>query len=239
MGIILDVVLSDSTPSDPVSNPIRKPISKPITNPISNPVIPTSGHSGLLSIGGPTSDPTRSTTDSRANETAAAENQHATALDAGKQITLLHSNTLGSAFEQRLVSLLPPNLQTQVLSSSDVQGSIVQAIQDGKVERLHDQLLACWQDLKDEMAKNSELMSTIKDLVLKNNALVSNVAELALKNNELAASNMESTTLVIKLQESFNVKQEDMKQLQAQALDQLSLLHNRVQALMSQTYELH
>ncbi|KAK3817457.1 MAG: hypothetical protein J3Q66DRAFT_440227 [Benniella sp.] len=52
------------------------------------------------------------------------------------------------------------------------------------------------------------------------------------KNNELASKNHELTAHVIKLQE-------EMKQLQIQALDRLALLQNNVRALLTQTYELH
>ncbi|KAI8358972.1 hypothetical protein B0O80DRAFT_259366 [Mortierella sp. GBAus27b] len=76
-------------------------------------------------------------------------------------------------------------------------------------------------------------------LACKNNEMASSTNEMALKITELTSSNMESTAMVIKLQEQFNVKQDEMKQLQIQALNQHALLQNRVQALMNQTYELH
>ncbi|KAI8359012.1 hypothetical protein B0O80DRAFT_443143 [Mortierella sp. GBAus27b] len=41
------------------------------------------------------------------------------------------------------------------------------------------------------------------------------------------------------MQEAFDAKQEEVKQLQIQALSQLALLQNRVSALVTQTYELH
>ncbi|KAI8358911.1 hypothetical protein B0O80DRAFT_258556 [Mortierella sp. GBAus27b] len=120
--------------------------------------------------------------------------------------------------EQRLVSFLPPDVQTQVLASSDIHGSIVQAIQDGQVERLHEQFIACWKDLRDQLVKNNEL---------------------TLRNNELVSNNVELTSQVAKLQEALSDKQEEMEQLQGKAFDQLALLQNRVQALVAQSYELH
>ncbi|KAI8358831.1 hypothetical protein B0O80DRAFT_442223 [Mortierella sp. GBAus27b] len=63
--------------------------------------------------------------------------------------------------------------------------------------------------------------------------------EMALKITGLTTGNMESTAMVIKLQEELSVKQGEMKKLQIQALDHLVLLQNRAQALMNQTYELH
>ncbi|KAI8358927.1 hypothetical protein B0O80DRAFT_484969 [Mortierella sp. GBAus27b] len=129
----------------------------------------------------------------------------------------------GSVFEHRLISSLPPDIQAQVLASSDVHGSIVQAIHSGKVDRLHEQLIACWQDLKNETTKSNDLASG-------NNTLVANVKDLMLKNMELS-------TNMTKMQEAFGAKQEEVKQLQTQALGQLALL--RVQALVAQTFELY
>ncbi|KAG0196957.1 hypothetical protein BGX31_005100, partial [Mortierella sp. GBA43] len=138
----------------------------------------------------------------------------------------------GSTFEQRLVPFLPHDVQAQVAGPSDAHDRIIQVIQSGLVDRPHEQLVVCLQDLKDVMDRNNELVLNVQDLALK-------ISELTLKNNELTSSSMESTALVIKKQEAFNVKQDEMTQLQIQALDQLALLQNRVQALMTQTYELH
>ncbi|KAI8358899.1 hypothetical protein B0O80DRAFT_519751 [Mortierella sp. GBAus27b] len=213
-----------------------------------------------------------------------------------KQVAALwQTNHIGSGSETRVVPSMEFVMQEQIPDSSRMHGWIVQAVRDGQVDRLSEQLMACLQGLKDEITKtnelttkNNELVSQVKNLALKNNEmasknndlalnnnelasrnnematknneLVSQVKKLALKNNELAtknnelassnsemasknielvSSNMESTAMVIKLQEQFNVKQDEMKLLQIQALDQLSLLQNRVQALMNQTYELH
>jgi len=46
-------------------------------------------------------------------------------------------------------------------------------------------------------------------------------------------------TRVVKLQEAFDAKQDEMKNLQIQALDRLALLQNNVKSLLTQTYELH
>ncbi|KAG0231636.1 hypothetical protein B0O80DRAFT_495563 [Mortierella sp. GBAus27b] len=153
---------------------------------------------------------------------------------------------LKSAFEQRLITSMPLDVQTQALASSDMYGWIVQAIQNGHVDRPNEQLVACLQDLKDEIARNNELslkinelVSDVKELALKNNDMAFKNNELWSENNKLVSNNMELTGRVIKLQEAFDAKQEEMKQLQIQALGQLSLLQNQVQALMTQTYELH
>ncbi|KAG0201207.1 hypothetical protein BGX31_003858, partial [Mortierella sp. GBA43] len=140
-------------------------------------------------------------------------------------VQLDQKHALGSTIEQRLVSFLPHDVQAQVIVSSDTHDRIIQAIQSGLVDRPHEQLVACLQDLKDAMDRNNQLalrnnelalrnnelvlkinglVLNVQDLALKNNELVSNVQGLALKNNELTSSNMESTALVIKMQEAFN-----------------------------------
>jgi outer membrane murein-binding lipoprotein Lpp len=211
------------------------------------------------------------------------EDLEITASNGGKQIVRLEQrNSPGSSFEQRLVSFLPPDIQTQVRASSDVRGWVIQAIQNGQVDRLNEQLIACLQHLKDEMGRNNGLVSDVKELTLKNNGLASDVKELtlkdnglvsdvkeltlkdnglvsdvkeltlkdnemasrnnemALKNNELVTDvkdltikNTELSTNIIKMQEAFDAKQEEVKQLQVQALSQLALLQNRVSALVT------
>ncbi|KAI8359034.1 hypothetical protein B0O80DRAFT_424023 [Mortierella sp. GBAus27b] len=164
-----------------------------------------------------------------------------------------------SAFEQRLISFLPPDIQPQVLASSAVYAWTVQAIQNGQVDRLHEQFIVCLQDLKDEMTKNNELASRNNELASRNNELASknnalasrnnglvcDVKELENKNNEMASRNNELASRISELASKNNelntlgAKQEEMKQLQDKTLDQLALLQNRVRALMTQTYELH
>ncbi|KAI8358941.1 hypothetical protein B0O80DRAFT_495588 [Mortierella sp. GBAus27b] len=167
-----------------------------------------------------------------------------------KQVAVLSQiGSLGSASEPSIL----PDMQTQLSDSSSMQEWIVQGVQNGQVSRLSVQLMGYLRGLKDEVSrnnelalknnelatKNNELASTNNELATKNNELASSINEMALKLTDLTSSNMESTAMVIKLQEQFNVKQDEMKQLQIQALDQLALLQNRVQALMNQTYELH
>ncbi|KAG0195236.1 hypothetical protein BGX31_006562, partial [Mortierella sp. GBA43] len=101
----------------------------------------------------------------------------------------------GSTFEQRLVPFLPHDVQAQVTGSSDAHDRIIQAIQNGLVDRPHEQLVACLQDLKDVMDRNNELVLKNNGLVLNVQDLVLKINELTLKNNELTSSNMESTAL--------------------------------------------
>ncbi|KAG0221090.1 hypothetical protein BGX31_010198, partial [Mortierella sp. GBA43] len=156
------------------------------------------------------------------------------------------TETSDSAFEQRLVTSFLPEVQVQMLASADVHKWNVQAIQHDQVGQLGEQLIAILQHLKHDMTENNALVSGVKDLVLMNNELVTGVKDLTLKNTKLSKDMFE-------LQKAFGAKQEEMKQsqeemkqlqeemkqLQIQTLNQLVLLQNRVQALMTQTFELH
>ncbi|KAI8597269.1 hypothetical protein EDD21DRAFT_222672 [Dissophora ornata] len=55
----------------------------------------------------------------------------------------------------------------------------------------------------------------------------------------LTVQNIEQASRIIQLQEALNSKQDEMKQLQAKALSKLAVLQARVQAVFTQTYELH
>ncbi|KAI8348945.1 hypothetical protein B0O80DRAFT_172705 [Mortierella sp. GBAus27b] len=164
-----------------------------------------------------------------------------------KEVVLFsHSKQAESTSKYHLAPTLSIGIYTQTSESSSTHNKTAQAIQNGQVDQLSEQLMACLQELTDQMdknnelaSKNNELVSQVKDLMLMNNEMASRIAELTLKITELTTSNMESTALVIKFQESFNVKQDEMKELQTQALNQLALLQSRVQILMTQTYELH
>ncbi|KAF9948373.1 hypothetical protein BGZ65_008106, partial [Modicella reniformis] len=146
-----------------------------------------------------------------------------TKLTFNQVVALAQKKAHESEVEQSLISSMPSDIGTRVLASS-VYGSMVQAIKDGDVEK-SDQLMGHLQELKDGVAK-------ILELTTKN-------SELMTKNYELTRENNGLVTQMIKLQESLDAKQEEMKQLQLQALSQLSLLQNRVQAIMTQNYELH
>ena len=133
-------------------------------------------------------------------------------------VRLAQKKSFESEVEQRLVKSLPSEVQVQVRDSTNIHDALVQVIQNGLVVRPNEELVACLQELRGEVAKNNQLSSMILDLVSENNGL---------------------TTRVIELQEALNAKQDEMKKLQIQALDRLALLQNSVKALMTQTYELH
>ncbi|KAF9945103.1 hypothetical protein BGZ65_011168, partial [Modicella reniformis] len=146
---------------------------------------------------------------------------------------------------------MAPEIQDRVRASS-VYSSIVQAIKGGQEEKSN-QLMGHLQELKDEMAKNTELTTKVLELTNTNSELMTKIYELSSKTLEMTTTNSELMTKncglsmennglgiqMINLQEAFEAKQEEMRQQQIQALKQLSLLQNRVQAVMTQTYELH
>ncbi|KAF9364113.1 hypothetical protein BGX34_002480 [Mortierella sp. NVP85] len=133
-------------------------------------------------------------------------------------VRLAQKKSVESEVEQRLVNSLPSAVQVQVRDSINIHDALLQVIRNGLVVRPDEQLVACLQELRGEVVKNNELSSRILDLVSENNGL---------------------TARVVELQEALGAKQDEMKQLQIQALDRLALLQNSVRALMTQTYELH
>ncbi|KAF8977008.1 hypothetical protein BGZ52_007467, partial [Haplosporangium bisporale] len=86
--------------------------------------------------------------------------------------------------------------------------------------------------LEEQYSLLSKDVSEIKAALVKN-------TELAVHNAELAAHNVELATRGIELQEVLNAKQEEMKQLQVSTLNQMAMLQSRVQAVLTQTFELH
>ncbi|KAF9364114.1 hypothetical protein BGX34_002481 [Mortierella sp. NVP85] len=156
-----------------------------------------------------------------------------------KQIMKLAQKPIESDVEQRLVISLPPDVQAQVRASTNVHDTLVQAIKGGLVDPSGEQLVACLQELKDKMNENSELASRIMDMITGNDKMTARNNKLTSENNELANENMELAARVVKLQEAFGIKQEEMKQLQTLSLDRLALLQNSVNILMNQIYELH
>ncbi|KAI8349610.1 hypothetical protein B0O80DRAFT_429020 [Mortierella sp. GBAus27b] len=243
-GVILDVVISTAIASAPADSAIKP----------SN-LLKTCGRSDIPTETKPTSTANKDSVDileipSVAEDThlhyQRTEEDPKTTVSLNQVAKRSEMNRIDSGFERRLVSSMPFDMQSQVLGSSDVHGWIIQAIKNGQIDQPNDQLIACLQDLKDEMTKNNEMASRIKELVsdvkelaTKNNDLASKNNELVSNVQELTSRNMESAALAMKLQQEFNVNQDEMKKLQIQTLDQLSLLQNRVQALMTQTYELH
>ena len=184
----------------------------------------------------------------------------ATTLSFEQVMQLAQTKSIGSKVEQRIVSSLPSDVQVQVRASTNLRNTLIQLVKDGLVHQPNEQLAECLQELNDKVIENNELASRIIDLVCKNNELASKnndmssrimdlVTEnnrlasennkLASRNNDMASENNELTAQVVKLQVAINAKQDEMKNLQIQALDRLTLLQHSVKALLTQTYELH
>jgi len=227
-GVTLDVVLSSSGRNGPTTSSRNTETTIPSTESndieglnISHPLPDTSSHDDNVSA-----LPSASTFPPQ--KLSNLEEDSNTTLSFEQIMVLPQKKALESEVEQKFVPSLPSDAQAQqVRASANNHDSPVQIIRDGLLTRLDEQLVACLQELNNKMIENNGLASRIMDLVIKNNELVS-------KNNELA-------NRVIKLQEAFDTKQDEMKQLQLQlqASDLLVLLQSRVQALLTQTYELY
>ncbi|KAF9365053.1 hypothetical protein BGX34_011542 [Mortierella sp. NVP85] len=150
-----------------------------------------------------------------------------------KQIMkLAQKGSMESSLEEQLVSSLPPDIQVQVRGSTNRRESLIQVVKNGQVNRLSEQLVACLQELDNKMMDINELASRIMDLVFKNNEQSFEIMDLISKNSELLIR-------VNEMQRILDSRQDEMKQLQIQVLDQLALLQHNVSSLLTQTYELH
>ncbi|KAF9923763.1 hypothetical protein BGZ65_008687, partial [Modicella reniformis] len=138
-------------------------------------------------------------------------------------VPLAQKKSPESEIEQRLISSMAPEIRVRVRASS-IYSSIVQAIKDGQEEQ-SDQLIGHLQELGDSLA-------VITKLTTENKELTTEIKNLTTKTHQLMIENKDLVTQMAK-------QQEEMKQMQLQALKQLSLLQNQVQAVMTQTYELH
>ncbi|KAK3848092.1 MAG: hypothetical protein J3R72DRAFT_518798 [Linnemannia gamsii] len=120
-----------------------------------------------------------------------------------------------SEVEQRFISLLAPEVQEKVQASPDIYQAFAKAIKDGhrglSRAELRQELNGPFQKLEAMVGKNLELQEAM-------NAKQEEVRQL---------------------QEQVLNNQAEMMQLQQRALDQLAVLQSRVQAVLTQTYELH
>ncbi|KAG0308426.1 hypothetical protein BGZ97_013378, partial [Linnemannia gamsii] len=147
-----------------------------------------------------------------------------------KVVTLASRKAQESEIEQRFISLLAPEVEGTVRASSDICQAFIKAIKDGNGGLSRADLR---QEL-DEPFKKLEAMMVAKNTELQE--------EMSAMRKEIDAKQEE----MIKLQEVSDAKQEEiiqlqeeMKQMQQRALNQLSVLQSRVQAVLTQTYELH
>ncbi|KAF9962260.1 hypothetical protein BGZ72_008395 [Mortierella alpina] len=134
-----------------------------------------------------------------------------------------------SEIEQRFISLLPPEVQRTVRASSDIYEAFSKAIHEGAgggeltgAELRQDRR---FQKLEGMIAKNAELQE----------ALYAKQEEARRLQEAMYVKQEEAN----RLQEQVIHNQEEMKQMQQQALGQLAVLQCRVQAVLTQTYELH
>ncbi|KAF9960917.1 hypothetical protein BGZ72_005417 [Mortierella alpina] len=146
-----------------------------------------------------------------------------------------------SEVEQRFVSLLTPEAQDAVRASPDIyevfgkavkdnHGVLTQAITRQELsgsffEELKTIVNTGQEELKAMMAKNTMLQETM-------NAKQEKIEQL----QQQALLNQEEMK---QLQQQAPVNQEEMRQLQERAFAQLALLQSRVQAVLTETYELH
>ncbi|KAF9350266.1 hypothetical protein BGX34_001315 [Mortierella sp. NVP85] len=144
-----------------------------------------------------------------------------------------------SEIEQQLVLSLPSDLQDQVYSSSNPREALIQAVKNGQVQHPNDQLVACLQELGSNVMEIKNMASTITDLVSQNNEKGSKIIEQGSRIIELVSENKDQLAQIIQLQQDLASKQEEMNQLQIQALDRLALIQKNVHALLTQTFELH
>ncbi|KAG0221104.1 hypothetical protein B0O80DRAFT_534570 [Mortierella sp. GBAus27b] len=131
-------------------------------------------------------------------------------------VQLAQRKALESDIEQQLMASFSTEIQKQVRVSS-VYGSMVQAIKDGQVEQ-SSQLITHFEELKTQMDK---------------------IVELTGRNTELLTDNNKMAAQMLEMQALLDSKQDEMNRMQVQALNQLALLHKQVQAVLTQTYELH
>ncbi|KAK3817451.1 MAG: hypothetical protein J3Q66DRAFT_430885 [Benniella sp.] len=123
----------------------------------------------------------------------------------------------GATLAERLLNSTAYGIQAQSPTSS-THDSILQSIKENRMDHLGRQLVTYMQELKEKVDENNKFAAMITNLVFENNEL---------------------QTCLIKSQEAFNATQDEMKELQMQALDRLALIQNSVRALSTQNYELH
>ncbi|KAG0272308.1 hypothetical protein BGZ95_011949, partial [Linnemannia exigua] len=139
-----------------------------------------------------------------------------------------------SEIEQRFISLLTLEAQETVRASPDIYQAFAKAIKYGDGERIGAELRQDrrFQKLEDMMAKNTELQEA---LYAKQEEAMHLQEAMYAKQEALYAKQEEAK----QLQEQVLDNQKKMEQLQQRTFDQLAVLQSRVQAVLTQTYELH
>ncbi|OAQ25001.1 RNI-like protein [Linnemannia elongata AG-77] len=139
-----------------------------------------------------------------------------------------------SEVEQRFISLLAPEVQKTVRASSDIYQAFAKAIKGGDGELSEAELKQDrrFQKLEAMVGKNIELQEALY-------AKQEEARQLQEEARQLQEAMCVKQEEAKQLQEQVLNNQEEMKQLQLRALDQLAVLQSRVQAVLTQTYELH
>ncbi|KAF9279663.1 hypothetical protein BGZ68_007780, partial [Mortierella alpina] len=139
--------------------------------------------------------------------------------------------------EQRFISLLAPEVQETVRGSSDIYQAFTKAIKDGNgglsrsdTRQENDGPLQILAD------NNTKLLEEISAMRREMSAYHEEAKQQALDNQKKIEAKQNK---VEELQKQLLNNQDEMKQLQIQALGQLAVLQTRVQAVLTQTYELH
>ncbi|KAF9347300.1 hypothetical protein BGX34_003251 [Mortierella sp. NVP85] len=110
--------------------------------------------------------------------------------------------------------------------------SLIEAVKNGQVQQPNDQLAACLEGLGGNIMETKEMASMVMDLIAVNSKLSS-------ENNRIASEDKDQLTQIGRLQRDLSHKQGEMKSLQLQALDRVTLIQSSVEALLTKTYGLH
>ncbi|KAF9581652.1 hypothetical protein BGW38_001252, partial [Lunasporangiospora selenospora] len=140
-----------------------------------------------------------------------------------KQIVTKASRKAREAeIEQRFISPLAPEIQEILRASPNIYHSFAMFLKDGQREQ---ELNRRFQKFEDILVKNSKLQEE----------MYAKQEEVNRLQKEMSA-NLE---VMKQLEEQVLDNQEEMKEMQQRTLNQIGVLHSRVQAILTQTYELH
>ncbi|KAG0376465.1 hypothetical protein BGX24_007727, partial [Mortierella sp. AD032] len=148
--------------------------------------------------------------------------------------------------EQRSISFLDPIIQERIRAALNAYNLSVEALNSGwmeEYERLKKDFDGHFQELKAVMAKNADPAAYAVELLLtmmgKQDTFIANQDELNAKQEEIQQLQIAARKALEAKQEELNAKQDEIKVLQIQALGRLAVLHTRIKAVLTQTYELH
>jgi len=119
----------------------------------------------------------------------------------------------------------PSPLHAGAHSPMNAHDDLVQAIKDSLVDRSIEELVAYLRGLRGKRTPDIDLATMIIDT--------------ATSNDELASPNNDMEARIIQLQKSLDGLQEQSKRFHKKTEHQLQRIQGRVEALLTQTYELH